>query len=162
VSNPFEVALVELAETFEHERLDYMVIGGLAVIVWGTQRLTKDVDIALAIDPWNVPQLLAVIGPQIAAILPDAAELAIETGIVRFRHRAVDIDVAGRPVKFCTAEDLILHKLLADRDQDRYDIRTVIQRQEEDLDREYLDTLVRQISDATARPEILRRYLSLF
>ena len=183
MSNPFEIVLLELADAFERERIGYMVIGGLAVGVWGVQRLTKDADIAVAIDPNDAGELLETLAPQIDWILPNAAELAVETGIIRFRHRsriavdlgvslnpylvgaierAVDVDVAGRPVKFCSAEDLILHKLLADRDQDRIDIKGIIRRQKKDLDRKQLDVLVRQLAEATTRPEILRRYLDYF
>jgi hypothetical protein len=183
VSNAFETILLELAEVFDRERIDYMVIGGLAVGVWGVQRYTKDADIAVAVDAHEVGPLLTALEPHVEAILPNAAELAADTGIIRFRHRtgvgvdlgvsvnpylldaiarAVKVDVRGRQVKFCTAEDLILHKLLADRDQDRIDIRGIIRRQGDDLDRALLDPLVDQLAKAAARPEILRRYLSLF
>lgn len=183
MSNPFVTTLQELAELFEREKTGYMVIGGLAVGIWGIQRDTRDVDIAVAVDSRAVGPLLSALEPQITWISPEAEELAAATGIIRFRHRstmtvdlgvsetpyllgaierAVDIDVDGRSVKFCTAEDLILHKLLADRDRDRDDIRGVIRRQKKKLDRKYLDPLVHQLAEATTRPEILRRYLQYF
>lgn len=178
----FAVVLSELAALFEREEVAYMVIGGLAVDYWGVQRVTHDVDIALAFDPRDVTPLLKALQPQIEQISPHAAEWAVDTGIIRFRHRngipvdlgvsdspylvqalarAVDVDVDGHTVKFCTAEDLILHKLLADRDRDREDLKGIVRRQRKKLDRAYLDPLVEQIAEATYRPEILERYRSL-
>jgi len=75
--------------------------------------------------------------------------------------RAVDVDVEGHTIKFCTAEDLILHKLLADRDRDREDLKGIFKRQGKTLDRTYLDPLVEQLAESTYRPEILTRYRSL-
>lgn len=177
----FAVVLSELAALFERERIAYMVIGGLAVDYWGVQRVTHDVDIALAFDPRNVRPLLEALQPQIDQISPHAAEWAVDTGIVRFRHRngipvdlgvsdspylvqalarAVDVDAEGHTVKFCTAEDLILHKLLADRDRDR-SLKGIFKRQRKKLDRAYLDPLVEQLAESTYRPYILDRYRSL-
>ncbi len=183
MSNPFTTTLQDLAELFERESIGYMVIGGLAVGIWGIQRDTRDVDIAVAVDGRTAGPLLDVLRPQITWVSPDAEELAAATGIIRFRHRstvtvdlgvsetpyllaaierAVEVDVSGKSVKFCTAEDLILHKLLADRDRDRDDIRGIIRRQKKSLDRRYLDPLVHQLAEAATRPEILRRYLAYF
>lgn len=44
------VELVHLAQTFEREGLDYALVGGLAVAVWGLPRATQDIDL-LVIGP---------------------------------------------------------------------------------------------------------------
>ncbi|HEY0155725.1 MAG TPA: nucleotidyl transferase AbiEii/AbiGii toxin family protein [Thermoanaerobaculia bacterium] len=174
--------VVELARVFERAHISYMVIGGMAAQVWANPRFTADIDIAVGVDPRDPAKLFEVLKPLVKAMRPDAAELVRDTGILRFTHkkdvsvdlgvsetpyllnaldRAVDVEVDGQTVKFCTPEDLILHKLLADRTQDRDDIKAVIRRQGKKLDRAYLDPLVEQIAEATYRPEILERYRSL-
>jgi hypothetical protein len=174
--------IVELVSAFERAGIDYMVVGGVAVQVWGQPRFTNDVDIAVAVDPRDPDQLVEALKPMIGKMRPDAPEFVRETGILPFTHvsgldvdlgvsenpyllnaiaRAVEVDVNGKPVKFCTAEDLILHKLIADRDQDRKDLNAIFQRQGLDLDRIYLDPLVEQLAESTSRPYILERYHSL-
>jgi hypothetical protein len=111
-----------------------------------------------------------------------ADEFVRDTGVLPFRHpsgvkvdlgvsenpyalsaiaRAVTIDVNGKPVKFCSPEDLILHKLVADRNKDWDDIKGILRTQGKDLDRGYLDPLVEQFAEATCRREIRERYHSL-
>jgi predicted nucleotidyltransferase len=178
----FRDVLSGLAAVFERERIDYMVIGGLAVSLWGTQRSTMDVDITVVTDPRDVTRLLEALRPQIKDIAPDAATLVADTGVIRFRHRsgipvdlgvsehpyvisavarAVTVDVQGVDVKFCTAEDLILHKVLADRDRDREDVKGILQRRGAELDRGYLDPLVKEVAEAIQRPELETRYHAL-
>ncbi len=73
-------------------------------------------------------------------------------------HRAVPVEVAGRPVRFCTAEDLILHKLASSRARDRDDARGVIVTQGPALDRTYLDPRVRQLAGGLEQPEVAEFY----
>lgn len=178
----FRDVLADLTAVFRRERIGYMVIGGLAVSLWGTQRSTMDVDIAVNVDRYDVTRLLAALSPYVKETVPDTASLAADSGIIRLRHRtgipvdlgvsqhpyvisairrAVTVNVQGIKVKFCTPEDLILHKVLADRDRDREDVKGIILRQGADLDREYLDPLVHEVAEAAVRPEIETRYRSL-
>ena len=53
----YAVVLSDLGALFVRKRIAYMVIGGIAVDYWGIQRLTLDVDIALAFDPRDVTPL---------------------------------------------------------------------------------------------------------
>ena len=73
-------------------------------------------------------------------------------------NRAVTRKVAGTDVKFCTAEDLILHKIISEREQDLLDVRQLIDIRKAELDREYLDTRVKELADLLERPEILDTY----
>jgi hypothetical protein len=177
--------MLECVDAFVRAGIDYMVVGGMAVIVLGTPRLTVDVDIAVAVDardPQAVQRLIKILGSRIHEMPRGADEFVRDTGVLPFRHpsgvkvdlgvsenpyalsamaRAVILDVEGRPVKFCSPEDLILHKLLADRNKDRDDIKGLLRTLGKTLDRTYLDPLVEQLADSTYRPEILERYRSL-
>ncbi|HEX2061426.1 MAG TPA: nucleotidyl transferase AbiEii/AbiGii toxin family protein, partial [Thermoanaerobaculia bacterium] len=152
--------VAEVAAALERARIGYMVIGGVAVAVWGSARATVDIDIAAAVDRHDAMPLLTALKDQIGELPTDIETFAAETGVLPFRHRsgiridlglsthpyvlsaiarAVSVDVHGVEVKFCTAEDLILHKLIADRDRDRGDVVDLIRLRGNDLDRGYLD-----------------------
>ncbi len=173
--------LIDLVTRLEAAGVDYMVIGGMAVIAWGYTRSTNDVDLAIAIDRHDAQKVIDVLGDAIASHPSNAVEFAAETGILPFKHRngkrvdlglsehpyvrtamarAVAIKVQGKPVKFCTVEDLILHKIVSDRDRDRNDVKQLLLRHRKNLDRDYLDPLVQELAATLARPEIEQRYHS--
>jgi hypothetical protein len=67
--------------------------------------------------------------------------------------------VGGCLVLFCTAEDLILHKILSDRERDREDVRGILAAQRGKLDESYLDPRIRELADLLGRPSIWEEYL---
>ena len=54
--NQFE-AYMRILESFEKEELDYVLVGGFAVILYGMQRLTRDIDIFIKMVPQNIKKL---------------------------------------------------------------------------------------------------------
>jgi len=54
--NQFE-AYMRILEAFEKEELDYVLVGGFAVIFYGMQRLTRDIDIFIKMVPQNIKKL---------------------------------------------------------------------------------------------------------
>ncbi len=48
---PLFQAVKQVQEFLEHEGWSFMVVGGLAVAVWGRVRATLDVDISVAVQP---------------------------------------------------------------------------------------------------------------
>jgi hypothetical protein len=175
--------VAEVASALDRARIGYMVIGGLAVAVWGSARATVDIDIAVAVDRHEVRPLLAALRTLIKRLPDDVEVFAAETGVLPFHHtsgiridlglsehpyvlnaiaRAVPFDVRGAAVKFCTAEDLIVHKLVADRDRDRGDVADLIRLRGAVLDRAYLDPLVDELAQAIDRPDIAQRYRAAF
>lgn len=178
----FDRVVADIASALDAAGIGYMIIGGIAVSVWGSGRSTKDVDVAVAIDRQEAARLLKVLKKQIRQMPPNAADFAAETGILPFEHRlgvpvdlglsrhpyvtnaidrAATFDFHGVPVKFCSVEDLVLHKLVADRDRDRVDIADVLARRGHEIDRDYLDRLVHEMAVAMDRAEIESRYRSL-
>jgi predicted nucleotidyltransferase len=160
----------------------YMIVGGLANVVWGENRATFDVDITIGLPPQAAARLLDVVGDQLAKVPDDAEQFAADTGVLPAVHRsgvridfllsanafaeealarAVDVDVDGAPVKFCTAEDLLLMKIASNRPKDRSDVEAIVRRRSASLDRNYLDVRVRELSSAFGDPEIYSRYLAL-
>jgi len=176
-----EKALVDIASCFDAAGIDYMVIGGMANSIWGNARATTDVDITVAIDREHVREVFAALGNRVARVPPDLAEY-LAGGVLPFTHRievhvdlllsrhpyaraaierAVTIKVLRKPVKFCTAEDLVLHKIISERDRDQRDVEAILRRRRKTLDREYLDPHVHELAVMLDRPEIEQTYRRL-
>jgi hypothetical protein len=175
-------ALAEIARALTAAHLPYMVIGGIANAHWGVERATVDIDITVGVAPAQLRQLLAAIADQLVRMPPDPEQFVADTGVfpaihrlgVRFDFllttnaygdaaitRAVDVDVLGVPVKYCTAEDLILHKLPSPREKDRADVAAVLARRRKELDLEYLGSRVHELALVFDDPEIETRYFAL-
>ena len=45
----FQQLLVELARALNRREIEYMIIGGQAVLIYGEFRLTRDIDITLGV-----------------------------------------------------------------------------------------------------------------
>lgn len=54
--NQFE-SYMRVLEAFEKQKLDYVLVGGFAVILYGMQRLTRDIDIFVKMVPQNINKL---------------------------------------------------------------------------------------------------------
>jgi hypothetical protein len=50
---------LDLFKTLQEERVDYVVVGGLAINLHGVERATMDVDLVLAMDDANLKRFLA-------------------------------------------------------------------------------------------------------
>ena len=138
----------------------YCMIGGIALQRWGQPRMTLDVDVAVMTQFGNetpvIEQLLRWFRPRIS----DAAEFALQSrvlllttsqgvgvdvslGALPFEERMIDrssiwsLDET-RGLRTCSAEDLIVQKVFAGREQDWVDVGSVIDRQAESLGRELI------------------------
>lgn len=173
--NQLEAAVVDLADFLEDHRIPYMVFGGLAALQWGRPRLTEDVDIKVVVERsgWqgfiesvrskfvtlsNEPlafleqtRVLPVSTPRGIRVDLVMAELPYEIDAVA---RSVEVACGGRAVHMCTAEDLVIHKIISSRPRDREDVEHVIVRQGPRLDRSYLDRMVHEISTGLGEPDI--------
>jgi hypothetical protein len=144
----FADLLGRLATELDRADLPYMVIGGQAVLVHGEPRLTKDIDITLAAGLDMLETVLKVANATNLDPLVDPDEFTVQTMVLPCLHResgirvdfilsfspyereaigrAVEIEVGGSTVRFASAEDLIVHKILAGRARDLEDVRSVL------------------------------------
>lgn len=173
--------LVDVAKALTAYGIDYMVIGGMSHIAWGSARTTSDIDLTVAVERDEHGRLLEALRHHIEKLPPDLDEYLAD-GLLPFNHRsgvrvdlllskhpyaqhamerAVPITILGTPVKFCTPEDLVLHKIISERERDRSDVADLLRRRRDTLDREYLDPRVHELAVILERPEIEERYRSL-
>ena len=177
--NRLERALDEVVHHLEEQRVPYMVFGGIANLQWGRARLTEDVDVKVQVEDLAWDGFIAALGERFTVLPPNPIEFARSTHVVPLETRdgvridivlasldyerqaiarAVALPLGAVTVRLCTAEDLILHKIISDRPRDREDVEGVILRQRGALDRAYLDPLIRELVRDLERPEVLELY----
>lgn len=168
-----------LVEWLDRERVPHMVIGGVAVLAWGIERATFDVDISV----W-APEREAALAESLAAAFRSRAEdpaafvrrtavLPLDVQGTRadivfarlpYEERAIArarmLERAGMGLRVCAPEDLIVHKIVSERGKDLEDIRALIGLKKGELDRGYLDPIIRGLAQDLAKPEIWRFYAS--
>lgn len=175
-----ERALLELAQTFGDNRIPYMIIGGMANAVWGEPRATLDIDVTIWVAEEEISDVVSLLGglyqPRVSdpvgfieetRVFPlqseDGVPIDVVFGTLPFEHqaiaRSVEVPVAGTPVRFCTPEDLVLHKIISERERDLKDARGIVLRRMKLLDLAYLEPRIRELSDALERPEIWRSWI---
>ena len=180
-SQSLETALVAVARLLDGLRIPYMVIGGYAVTIWGQPRFTADLDMTIQC---SVPEhtLIERLLRSLTSLVADPVRFVQERRVLPARtsdgiavdivfaglpyevaaiERAVPVEVAGYSVRICTAEDLIVHKIISSRPRDREDILGIARRQGNRLDRSYLAPIVRELAAALDQPDILDFYRSL-
>jgi hypothetical protein len=177
--NGLESALIDLSEVLESAGIPYMVIGGLANLQWGRPRLTRDVDVTILAGEDRLPDLLNRLSAKFQPRVSDPIAFAATTRVIPLAcpegvtvdlvlaglpfeenaiRRSVPVTIGHRAVRFCTAEDLILHKVLSNRLRDIEDVEGIVGRQGGNLDLNYILPRVGELSTLLDRPEILTRF----
>jgi hypothetical protein len=172
----FESLLEKVAFALDSERLPYMVIGGQAVLLHGEPRLTKDVDITLAAGLDELDTVLRAVKKAGLEPLVDPDDFTRQTMVLPCRdpetsvrvdfilsHTPYEREAIGRSVTvrlgevavhFATAEDLVVHKVLAGRPRDLEDVRAIVLKRP-DLDRSYIHMTLQQFQEALSRGDEL-------
>ena len=180
----FGVLLARVGRALERQDLEFMVIGGQAVLLHGRPRLTEDIDLTLAAGPDALATVLAVCELEHLTPLPeDVYEFvrrtfvlpsADESTSVRIDfifsttpyereaiRRAIRVEVEGHSVPFATPEDLVLHKVFAGRARDIEDAVSVIRRSGPDFDWSALLTWAEAFAEVPGREDLPHRLEAL-
>jgi predicted nucleotidyltransferase len=150
-----ELRLHELLRRLSEHGVDFVVVGGVAVILQASPRFTKDLDICYASEQENldrlgdmltesrarlrdvdedlpfVPDGRALRQTQILTLTTDdgGLDLLLEPdgspGYPALRRRADQIDIGGIVVRVASIEDLIAMKRAAGRPQDLVDLESL-------------------------------------
>lgn len=159
--------------------IDSIVIGGLAVAIWGEPRLTRDVDLKVLLLRDRAEELVKAL-PQGFRCLADHPEttlrrvgflfvqdtagiridfLLADTGFdVEALSRKHQVELMAERIAVCSPEDLIVYKMISTRPRDHEDVRGVIRRQQDKLDDEYITSWLRQFEQALDDSTLVSSY----
>lgn len=175
-----EKSLVEVSKFLKKMHVPHMVIGGVANLFWGNPRTTQDIDITIQIPDSRIDDLLKVAVKKFEVLVKNPDDFIKQTRVLPLRTRSgirIDIIFALLPyeesaiakaklkvigkikIPICSAEDLILHKIISERPRDHEDVREILKHQRGKLDERYLKTYIEALSRDLERPEILEHYL---
>ena len=178
-----EQALVKIARILRAKKIPYMVIGGVANLFFGIPRTTLDIDITIRLRENAYERLFKDLKKQYRFRVKDPMSFVAETNVLPLEdfkgirldlifaklpyelqaiRRSKSIRVYGEPVRICSPEDLIVHKIVSDRSRDREDVRGVISSHRSKLNRKYLDPIVQDLALSLAKPDMLKFYRSCF
>lgn len=171
--------LDEVTKLLKDLSINYALLGGLALAVWGRERATKDIDIVISTEdnleilinllkkpPFSVRSAFRRLGDSllIFATCEDKETgfpINIDIFIARTDYqrealnRSLELEILGRKIKVMKAEDIILYKLLSDRPIDFVDAQVLWEENINDIDENYL-------KDCAKRLGIGSRLKSLF
>ncbi len=154
--NGLFAAALEAQDFMQRKSWRFCIIGGLAVVRWGMPRVTQDVDFSLWAEFGKEEEFVDALLEHLPGRVADARQFALESRVVLCKASngvALDFALAGFPfeeqvigraslfefgpgVRLLTAsaEDLIILKAFAGRDQDWADAQGIVERQIKQLD----------------------------
>jgi Nucleotidyl transferase AbiEii toxin, Type IV TA system len=171
-----EDALAEVAAALDHCSLPYILIGGLAIASTGEARATLDVDVSVWTDPDKTHEAIDCLCRHLKPlpvdprefvdkrhVLPVITSVGVRADIVfaslpverEAIRRAVLKRLAGRLIPVASVEDLVLMKIISEREKDLTDARALLRRFRTSLDFDYLMPKLEELAEALAQPDIL-------
>ncbi len=157
--------LFNVTQTLTKLKIDYAIMGGLALGVWTRPRATYDLDFLTSLTKENF--LFYLEGLKRVFIIPQKRPIEFE--YVTFLRmltkegltvidlvfaddeykkgalkRRIEIKIGNRRLNFISAEDLIIFKMLSGREQDRVDIKGIVEGQRNSLDLKYLKRILKK------------------
>jgi len=156
----FEISLQNLDNFLSENSIEYAIIGGIAVIVYGEQRSTRDIDATILCELEDLESFHTLITKKFTPAFKDTLEYLKRNFILPVDDPATNlrIDIAAGLTEFdksvisrgrrkafgkteifvCSLEDLIIYKLFANREQDIADVKHLIEKNLNSIDQKYL------------------------
>jgi len=179
-----EKLIKKIAQRLDKEQIPYMIIGGQAVLLYGTPRLTRDIDITLGVDTDKFPLIQSICRNLGLKVLPENPEdFARETKVLpaeepelRIRvdfifsfteyeahaiKRTKKVLMNDYPAKFASCEDVIVHKMISARAVDEEDVRNILIKSRNSIDLKYIRRWLSKFSKIPEHKGILERFNSL-
>lgn len=165
---PLKEAIIKTLAFLETQKVDYFLLGGVAVALLGEPRFTKDVDVDVFLSKEKMLSLFEKINK--AGFKLDNREMCSrvkQTGTFRMFYKEVGIDfilastdleksalkrrkrtlLYRRKTWIPSPEDLILLKIIPGRPQDLMDAESIVLRHKGKLDQKYMGQWAQKISD---------------
>ena len=169
--------LRSLAAAMNERGLRWYLFGAQAAIIWGSPRLSADVDVTAQIGPAAMDEYTAAMLDHGFELIAADSDFVARTRVLPFLHRvsgmpldvvlagpgleedflerAISVDVDGVLVPVITPEDLIVTKILAGRAKDIEDIRSVIHERSASLDIERVRSVLGLLERALSQSDLL-------
>ncbi|MGY5863612.1 MAG: DUF6036 family nucleotidyltransferase [Candidatus Thorarchaeota archaeon] len=148
--------------------IDYVVVGGVAVMYHGVPRTTVDIDLILQIDDDDIPAFVDFLNSNRFSATVQDMKVALKEkshSTVFFANSLLRLDIQGvnsnfdrmtldrailielfdTPIKLGTAEDTIINKILFQGEQDLRDALGILSRKEHELDFTYIESTCKQL-----------------
>lgn len=180
--------LVEAAEEFlsflRASGRSACLIGGMVVSRWGEPRATKDVDATVLVDFKEEAAVLDLLLSRFGSRDPDPVRRAELGRLALLRaSNGVDLDISFAAFPFelevlqrasdwqvtpdialrtCSAEDLVLYKLVAARLIDLHDVQSVVSRMGARLDVDRVRLWGGRFAEILEKPELLDSFEAAF
>lgn len=177
--NPVECQLQALVKCLTAQRIKYIILGGIAVSIYGEPRLTADVDVNIIFDKRKINEFLKRAKKYgFYPSLPHIRKIVEKTGVIpmSFRKRKIygkfDIiiaenileymaikrgrlkKIASTKARFISPEDLIIHKIVSSRPRDNEDLKGILIRQEGKLDIKYIQYWLKKIDKVNKKARL--------
>ena len=179
-----EEFIKKIAQCLDKDKIPYMIIGGQAVLLYGTPRLTRDIDITLGIDTDKFLLIERICRKLELKILPeDPEDFARETKVLpaeepklrirvdfifsftEYEAQAIkktkEVMMNDYPVKFASCEDVIIHKIIAARAVDVEDVMNILIKNKDRIDLEYIKKWLSEFNKISEYEGALERFNSL-
>lgn len=156
----FQNLLKKVASELVKQKIPYMVIGGQALLVYGEPRLTKDIDITLGIGLDGLNKIKSIVEKlKLKYLIANVEDFVQKTMVLPvideksgiridfifsfspYERQAIkrtnDIKFGKTVVKFASLEDVVIHKIIAERARDIEDVKSILLKNP-DYDSEYI------------------------
>lgn len=184
--NHLEFQLQQLIKLMKDAKVNYAVLGGVAVSIYGEPRLTFDIDVNLILDKDKMDNFLKKAKKfGFSPLSPNIKRFVKSTGVIPMRFlknkitgrcdfiiaqnaleylsikRAHFKKIHSIKVKLISPEDLIIHKITSQRPRDLEDVQGILIRQEGKLDIKYINHWLKKIAEINHQPELLKLFRNL-
>lgn len=158
--NDFEETLNRIDKFCSENSLKYVIIGGAAVIYYGYFRTTHDIDLTVISNLEDINNIHNKIKSKYNILVRDSLEFFSKNFVLPCRDKVTNLridfsagltefdkEVIKRRIRkpfgksevfFCSLEDLIIYKLFAARPQDLVDAQTLLEKNKDSIDKDYL------------------------
>lgn len=165
--------------TLDEARVPACLIGGMAISRWGQPRATTDADLSALAPYGDEARVLDLLLSRFEPRRADARAFALVNRVVLLSAAGVGVDVALAAFPFeiealeyatpwklsedvtlvtCSAEHLIVYKLVAARPQDLIDVEGIVRRQGARLDVDRVRRWGREFAELKEDAELLRPF----
>lgn len=175
-SNPADL-FADLAAALGRVPASWYVFGAQAVVFWGRPRLTADVDVTVRMDPEDPERLARVLADAGFSLrLAASRDFVHRTRVLPFLHvasglpldvvlagpgleevflsRTVPVTIGSVTVPVISPEDLIATKILAGREKDIEDVRSVLRERRARLDLAIVRSTLTLLEDALGQSDL--------